>query len=201
MKIIKKNKKLVKQKPNLEDYQKTYQQFKWQDAEKELDWFEGKRLNAAYNAIDRNAINFRKNKVALYWEGSDGTKKNFTFADLSRFSSRFANVIKDLGVERGERVFFFLPRVPALYWGFLGVLKRGAIAGTLFAAFGPQALWDRLDNSDAKILVTTKELLKRVNKVRNKLPRLEKIILVDGESTIDGVYNLNKLMSLSLIHI
>ncbi|MBN1262993.1 MAG: acetate--CoA ligase [Candidatus Pacebacteria bacterium] len=192
--MIKKNKALLKKSPNLADYEKTYRSFAWSKVEKELDWFEGKRLNAAYNAIDRNATNFRKNKVAMYWEGNQGEKKKFTFAELAMLSSKFANVLKRLKIDRGERVFFFLPRIPELYWGFLGTLKRGAIAGTLFAAFGPQALLDRLDNSDARILVTNEALLPRVLEIASKLRYLEKIILVDGESRSKKILSLNRLM-------
>ncbi|MBM4401626.1 MAG: acetate--CoA ligase [Candidatus Cloacimonetes bacterium] len=178
-KIIRKTKDLLKVPPNLADYEKTYKSFSWNGAEAELDWFPGKRLNAAYNAVDRNAQNERKNKVALYWEGEDGTEIKYTFAELSALSSRFANVLKKLDISRGNRVFIFLPRVPELFISFLGILKMGGIAGTLFAAFGEQALLDRLDNSDAKILITNTELKKRVDKIKDKLSSLEKIILID----------------------
>ena len=178
-KTIKKSKKLIKVKPNLIDYQKTYQTFSWGKAEKEISWFKGKKLNAAYNAVDRNALGVRKNKIALYWHGAADQKKKFTFAELASLSNKFANVLKKLGVERGDRVFFFLPRIPELYYGFLGTLKTGAIAGTLFAAFGHQALYDRLENSAAKVLVTNKELYQRVKKIEKDLPELEKIVLVD----------------------
>ncbi len=180
--IIPKTKELLKIPPNLKDYDKTYKSFSWEDVESELSWFPGKRLNAAYNAVDRNAQNERKNKVALYWEGEDGTEIKYTFAEISALSNRFANVLRKQGVSRGDRVFIFLPRVPELFISFLGILKTGAIAGTLFAAFGEQALLDRLDNSDAKILITNSELKKRVDKIRNKLPNLEKIILIDEEN-------------------
>ncbi|PJE67633.1 acetate--CoA ligase [Candidatus Shapirobacteria bacterium CG10_big_fil_rev_8_21_14_0_10_40_9] len=166
-------------KPNLLDYEKTYKSFSWKKAESQLSWFPGKKLNAAYCAIDVNAKNFRKNKIALYWEGETGEKKKFTFSELSALSSQFGNLLKTLGIKRGDRVFFFLPRVPELFFGFLGTLKIGAIAGTLFSAFGPEALYDRLSNSQAKILVTNKILKQRVEKIRRKLPELEKIILVE----------------------
>jgi len=186
-KIIKKTSKILKFQPNLIDYQKTSRSFSWSEAEKELSWFPGKKLNAAYNALERNARGPRKNKIALYWHGRQGERKKYTFAELSTLSSRFANVLKKLGVKRGDRVFFFLPRIPELYFGFLGVLKTGAIAGTLFAAFGPQALEDRLKNSGARFLVTNRELYQRVKKIEKNLPELEKVILVDG--------NLPRLMS------
>jgi len=178
-KLIKKPKSSFKIPPNLEDYEETYKKFSWAQAEKELEWFSGKHLNAAYNAIDRNAKNFRKNKIALYWLGENGESQKFTFAEMSELSNQFANLLKSLGIVKGDRVFFFLPRIPQLFYGFLGTLKTGAVAGTLFSAFGPQALFDRLENSGAKILVTNKELKKRVDEVKNKLGRLEKIILAE----------------------
>jgi len=183
--IIKKTKSRSNSPPNLEDYEKTYKKFLWKDVVSEVEWFPQKKINAAHNAVDRNALNWRKNKVALYWEGKDGEEMKFTFLELSLLSNQFANVLKKLGVDRGDRVFFFLPRIPEFYFGFLGALKLGAIAGTLFAAFGPNALLDRLGNSQAKVLVTNKELLTRVNEVRSKLPNLKHIILVDGEKRWD----------------
>ncbi|MFC1726957.1 acetate--CoA ligase [Patescibacteria group bacterium] len=178
--LIKKTKKYLLRKPNLVDYQKTYRSFSWKKAEKNLDWFPQSRLNAAHNAIDRHIEGPRKNKVALYWEGQDGQKKKFTFFELYKLSNQFANLLKKQGIKKGERVFFFLPRVPELYFGFLGTLKTGAIAGTMFSAFGPKALFDRLENSDAKFLVTNKKLYPRVEKIASKLPNLKKVILVEN---------------------
>lgn len=178
-KVISKPASYFKTPPNLLNYEKAYRTFTWKRAEKELSWFAGKKINAASCSIDTNARNFRKNKICLYWEGEAGEKKKFTFAELSALSSQFANLLKRFGVGRGERVFFFLPRIPELYFGFLGTLKIGAIAGTLFSAFGSQALFDRLSNSQAKILVTNQNLKDRVDKIRRKLPNLEKIILAE----------------------
>ena len=193
-KIISLKQKRLKTKPNLVDYEKTYPCFEWQEAEKELDWFPQKKLNAAYNAIDRQAKGSRKNKVALYWEGEDGEKEKYTFAELNQLSNKFGNVLKKLGVKRGERVFFFLPRVPELYLGFLGTLKIGAIAGTLFSAFGHQALLDRLKNSGAKVVVTNKELYQRVVKIEKQLPELEKVLLIDAEANKKGKFGLSELI-------
>jgi acetyl-CoA synthetase len=178
-KIIRKPADYFRVKPNLTDYEKAYRTFSWSQVEKELDWFAGKRLNAAYNAVDRHALTFRKNKIALYWEGEGGQREKFTFAELAVLSNQFAHLLKDSGIKKGERVFFFLPRIPALYFGFLGALKVGAIAGTLFSAFGPKALEDRLSNSDAEILVTTASLAQRVRGIRSKLKNLKEVILVE----------------------
>lgn len=166
--------------PNLEDYDSTYRTFRWKSVKKELDWFDGK-LNAAYNAVDRHTFTWRKNKIALYWEDEIGNQKKYTFEELAVLSNKFANILKDFGVERGDRVFIFLPRVPELYIAFLGIVKIGAIAGTLFSAFQEKALTDRLENSGAKIVITNKELKTRIDKVRKSLPELKHLITVDTE--------------------
>ena len=176
--IYRKTAKDSKVLPNLHNYEAVYRSFDWKSARSQLDWFDGK-INAAYNAVDRHTHTWRKNKVALYWEGEDETTKKFTFEELTVFSNKIGNVLKDFGVERGDRVFLFLPRIPELFFSFLGILKVGAIAGTLFSAFQEQALLDRLDNSDAKVLITTSELKPRVDKIRRKLKRLEHVLTVD----------------------
>lgn len=165
---------------NLDDYDRVYRSFDWKQARKEIDWFDGVKMNAAYNAIDRHTQTWRKNKIALYWEDEDGSTKQFTFEQLSLLSNKMGNILKDFGVTRGQRVFIFLPRVPELYISFLGILKIGAIAGTLFSAFQEQALADRLGNSDAEVVITNSELKKRIDKVRSKLPALKHIITIDS---------------------
>ncbi|PIU43337.1 MAG: acetate--CoA ligase, partial [Candidatus Nealsonbacteria bacterium CG07_land_8_20_14_0_80_40_10] len=139
------------------------------------------RINAAYNAIDRHVKTARKNKVALYWENEAGDKKEYSFWQLSALSNKFANLLKKYDVQKGERVFIFLPRIPELYTSFLGILKTGAIAGTMFQAFGPSGLFDRLSISGARFLMTNREMSARVYKIKDKLPRLEKIIIVDDK--------------------
>ena len=165
--------------PNLPDYEKAVRTFSWAKAREEVAFLNGK-LNAAHSAIDRNAQNFRKNKIALYWQGEANEKERYTFLDLFKISNQFANLLHALEIGQQERVFIFLPRVPQLYYAFLGTLKRGAIAGTMFSAFGPQAIEDRLGNSAAKLLLTNTELLPRVLKVLKNLPELTTILLTDG---------------------
>ncbi len=173
--------------PNLHDYDEAYRSFDWNTAKKELDWFDGTKLNAAYNAIDRHRETWRKNKVALYWEDEDGTAKQYTFEQLSRLTNKMGNILKDFGVSRGERVFIFLPRVPELYISFLGALKVGAIASTLFSAFQEQALADRLSNSDAEVVITNTDLKPRIDKVCRKLANLKHIITVDSNDFIKSM--------------
>jgi acetyl-CoA synthetase len=187
MKFIRKK---LKSKPNLPDYKKAARKFKWKDHYKEIDFFSG-RLNAAYNAVDRHDV---PNKVALYWIG-DKEERKYTFRQMQNLSNKFANVLKKLSVKKGDRVFIFLPRVPELYISFLGILKTGAIAGTLFAAFGPKALKDRLENSSAKVLITDSHLRKRINEIRKDLPDLKKIIVIDKPKKGDVDYKREMAMA------
>ncbi len=165
---------------NLSDYNEVRKNFSWTLARKELDWIDGK-INAAYNAIDRHTHTWRKNKIALYWEDEEGNERKFTFDELAIASNKSGNILKDFGIDRGDRVFIFLPRVPELFISFLGILKIGAIAGTLFSAFQEQALADRLGNSDATIVITNSELKPRIDKIRRKLPSLKHILCIDTE--------------------
>lgn len=164
---------------NLLDYEKTYKEFHWENHKKDLAFFENGKFNAAYNAIDRHLTTSKKNKIALYFYGVN-KKEQFTFEQLSQLSNKSANLLKSKGIKRGDRVFIFLPRVPELYINFLGILKTGAIAGTLFSAFQEQALFDRLQNSGAKILITNQELSTRIINVKSKLKNLKHVLIVDS---------------------
>ncbi len=175
-------KKNLKIKPNLSEYDAVYSSFKEKTYESEIDFWNGK-INAAHNAIDRHCSTWRKNKVALFWEGDNETKQ-YTFEELKQETNMFANLLKSLDIKKGDRVFIFLPRIPELYISFIGIIKTGAIAGTMFSAFGPDAIKDRLKDSGASMLITTTELKKRVDMVRNELPELKHIILTDAEKPL-----------------
>jgi len=173
------HKENLKMAPNLEDYTATSKYFTYDRYIDELVWFDHDKINAAYNAITKNALGDRKNKIAMYWEGENGESRKYTFLEMEEASNQIANYLKSLGVSKGDRVFIFLPRVPELYMAFIAILKIGAVAGTMFSAFGPQALYDRLDQSQAKILITTSELAKRLSTVKKNLPHLKRILLTD----------------------
>lgn len=136
-----------------------------------------------------NAADYKRNddkKTALFWEGENGVKKALTFEEIRILSNKFANFIKKRDVKKGDRIFFFLPRIPLVYFGFLGVLKLGAIGGNLFAAFGTDALQERLSNSEAKVLITNRELYPRVQAVEKNLPRLKVILAEDIEQQLEA---------------
>lgn len=182
-KIIKKDLKKLKLAPNLLDYEKTYKTFTWKKAEEELiNLFDDGTLNIAYNCIDRHAKGKNKNKTALLFTGAKGEKERYTFEDMRIATNKFANVLANIGIKKGDRVFIFLPPIPERYVAFLGILKMGAIAGTLFSEFQEMALLDRLKDSGAKIVVTNLALLPRLEKIWKEIPDLEKIIIVDRGS-------------------
>lgn len=153
----------------------------WEEKEKEIAWLPNGALNAAYNALDKNIKNGNETKTALIYESEEGNVCSFTFKELFEQANKYANLLKRYGILKGDRVFIFLPRIPELYISFLGILKTGSIAGSMFSAFGESALKDRLENSGAKILLTTKELLNRVDVIRKDLPELKQVFVVDSE--------------------
>ncbi len=153
----------------------------WEIHKNEIAWFSDGTLNAAHNSLDKHLGTPIENKIALIHEDDNCATSTYTFLHLIKLSNKVANILKEYGINKGDRVFIFLPRIPELYFCFLGILRTGAIAGTLFSAFQESALKDRLEDSGARIIFTTKELSERVFSVKNKLPSLEKIIVVDSE--------------------
>ncbi|MDP2727870.1 MAG: AMP-binding protein, partial [Dehalococcoidia bacterium] len=167
--------------PNLRDYEAAYQEFQWEPMQGGPAGLPGGGLNMAFESIDRHCLTWRKNKVALYWVGKDGTTEKYTFQELKYLTSRFANVLRGLGLQKGDRVFIFLGRIPELYVAAFGALKAGAVIGPLFSAFGPEAVRDRLQDSGATFLVTSPDLKERVEQIRSELPELKHIIVVDRD--------------------
>lgn len=163
----------------LQDYDQTARDFKWSDAEKEFSWHETGLINIAHEAVDRHANSYRKNKVALFYKDAS-RKEAYTYNELKRMSNKAANVLTNHStLEKGDRIFVFMPRSPELYFAILGALKMGTIVGPLFEAFMEGAVYDRLSDSEAKAIVTTPDLLDRIPVY--KLPHLKTIFLV-GEN-------------------
>ncbi|EJR51188.1 acetyl-coenzyme A synthetase [Bacillus cereus VD107] len=174
---------VIKGENNLPNYEEAYANFNWEEVNKNFTWNETGRVNMAYEAIDKHAKSDRKNKVALYYQ--DGSRKEkYTFKEMKDFSNKAGNVLKNYGdVEKGDRVFIFMPRSPELYFALLGAVKLGAIVGPLFEAFMEGAVRDRLEDSEAKVLITTPELLERIP--LNDLPALKTVFLV-GDNVEEG---------------
>ena len=178
---------------HLSDYEALYSTFHWEDVHKEFDWSTTGKVNMAHEAIDRHLTRGRRNKLALIYTDKEHTAR-FTFEDLSLQSNRFANVLRKLGVGKGDRVFVFLGRRPELYIAILGIIKVGAIPSPLFEAFMEDAVRDRMANAEAVALVTSPALVERVPQY--DLPALKHIILVGASSSdlSEGQYSYEALM-------
>lgn len=119
-------------------------------------------------------------KPAMRWIDPLGNGSDYTFADLDNESNRFANILTALGIGKGDVFFIFVPKSPELFFAFLGCLKAQAICAPLFANFGEDALFDRLHDAGAAGLMTTKALYGKIARIRERLPTLRQVILVDG---------------------
>ena len=170
----------MKVQPNLH-LEDSYKNFDWEEMYRELDWLPGGGLNKAHEAIDRHANSDKKNKLALIWEGKNGEREDYTFGDLQLLTNQFANVLGSLGIEKGDRVFIFMDRLPELYVAFFGALKAGAVVGPLFSAFGPEPVKDRMQDSGAKVLVTQPDLRKKISEIIPELFDLQHILIVNKD--------------------
>ena len=134
-------------------------------------------------------------KVAMRWISAHQERQDYSFADLDAESSRFANVLAGLGFGQGDVLFTFLPKLPEQFFAVLGSLKMQMVTGTLFANFGEEALLDRLGDAGAKVLVTKKSFLKKIGRIRDQLPELHCLIVVDlDEHLAEDVLSYSKLI-------
>ena len=117
-------------------------------------WFVGGKLNACHNAVDRHIAAGRGAKVAYHWEGEPGDTRTITYADLHDEVQRFANVLKSLGVVRGDRVAIYMPMIPELPVAMLACARIGAAHSVVFGGFSPDALIDRINDAACKVVVT-----------------------------------------------
>jgi len=188
--------------PNLPADGSAHRAFAWKEMRERLDGLPAGGLNLAHEAVDRHADGPLADRVALRWLSVGDEVRDFTYADLKRSSSRFANALERLGIERGERVFCLLGRVPSLYVAALGTLKRGAVFAPLFSAFGPEPVKQRIEIGDGRVLITTpRQYRRKIARIRGDLPGLKHVILVAGPDDpvpaelIDGdVHDLAELM-------
>ena len=156
----------------------------------------GNQFNIGHICTRRQCDAGLGDKVAMRWLSPTMERTDYTFHDLERESNRFANVLTGLGFTTGEVFFTFLPKMTEQFFSFLGTLKTQVICGTLFANFGEEALLDRLGDSRAKGIITKKHFLKKLNRIRDRLPNLKYIILVDtDEHGDDGVLSYLRLMT------
>jgi len=166
----------------LGDYEQARKAFSWDQARNELAGLpDGGGINIAHEALDRHVCEGRGDRVALRWLAREGGTGDFSYADLAELSNRFASALNDLGVQRGERVFTLLGRVPALYVAAFGTWKHRAVLCPLFSAFGPEPIAARMAIAEPTVLVTSAQLFRRkIVPILGQLPCLRHVILVDG---------------------
>jgi len=186
-------------KSNLIDYPQSYAAFDWQKTHTlPLKGLPGGGINIAYEALDSHLQDGSADKLALRWVGKQNQIIDFSYADLSAQSSRFASVLDLLGIKFGARVYSLLGRVPELYIAALGTLKSGCVFTPLFSAFGPEPIRSRMEIGEANVLITTTSLYrKKIAHWHRELPYLKTILLIDDveQPELDaGCYDLSILM-------
>src|SRR6202789_880313 len=117
-------------------------------------WFEDGKINASYNCVDRHVDAGNGDRVAYYWHGEEGEERQVTYADLHRDVQRFANALKDLGIEKGDIVGIYLPMIPEVAVAMLACARIGAIHNVVFGGFSPESVRERMEFSEAKALIT-----------------------------------------------
>src|SRR6266568_1243167 len=150
-------------------------------------WFIGGKLNVAYNCIDRHIDTPRRNKAALIWEGEPGDRRTLTYWDLYVEVQKFSNVMKKLGVKRGDRVAIYLPMIPEAAIAMLACTRIGAIHSVVFGGFSPESLRDRITDQKAKLLITADggyrrgqvvPLKRNADKALEDCPSIENVVVV-----------------------
>lgn len=153
----------------------------------ETKWFTGGKINASDNCLDRHLTTWRKNKAAIIWEGEPGDTRVLTYQDLHREVCKFANVLKKLGVNTGDRVTLYMPMIPELVIAMLACARIGATHSIIFGGFSADAVADRNNDAQAKLIVTAdgswrrgKEipLKQAVDQSLEKSPTVQRVVVV-----------------------
>jgi acetyl-CoA synthetase len=150
-------------------------------------WFVGGQTNIVLNALDRHVKTWRKNKLALIWEGEPGDKVTLSYLGLHREVNKFANVLRSMGVRKGDRVTIYMGRIPELPIAMLACAKVGAVHSVVYGGFSEQALADRIEDAQSRVLITsdgawlrgkTVDLKKMADEAIHRSPVVEHVIVV-----------------------
>lgn len=168
---------------NIGSYQKRLLDFDWSIAEKELEYHDGDIINIGWYCSDRICFQGKGDEIALYFENFTGKERKYTFNDIRLASNTIGTLLRNLEIQNGDRICLFMDRVPELYFSFLGILKIGAVAQPLFSAFGDESLYVRLEDAQTRAIITQSKYLPKIRRIRDKLPFLEYIIVLDHTKT------------------
>jgi len=158
-------------------------------------WFLGGTLNVSVNCVDRHIASGRRNKAALIWEGEPGDRRTLTYWDLYVETQRFANVLKKLGVKRGDRVAIYMPLIPEVAIAMLACTRIGAIHSVVFGGFSPESLRDRINDAQATLLITADAgyrrgsivpLKRNSDKALEECPSIEHVVVVQRRPGATG---------------
>ena len=150
-------------------------------------WFIGGKLNASVNCVDRHIRSARRNKAALIFEGEPGDRRTLTYWDLYVAVNQFGNVLRTLGVQKGDRVAIYLPLIPEVVIAMLACARIGAIHSVIFGGFSPESVRDRINDSQCKVLITADggyrrgaivPLKRNADKALEDTPSIEHVIVV-----------------------
>lgn len=150
-------------------------------------WFVGAKTNIVHNALDRHMKTWRRNKIALIWEGEPGDRRSFSYYRLWQEVGKFANVLRSMGVQKGDRVTIYMGRVPELPIAMLACAKIGAVHSVVYGGFSEQALADRIEDAQSRVLITADgawlrgkivELKKTADEAVHRSPVVEHMIVV-----------------------
>jgi acetyl-CoA synthetase len=182
--------------PCLLDYEAECTEDFWARARDELDRLPGGGLNIAHEAVDPHAVGPLADRLAFRFLSRNDQAHDVSYADLATLTNRFANVLRSLGVGKGDLVCTLAGRIPELYVAALGTLKNGSVFSPLFSAFGPDPIRTRLEIGGARVLLTTESLYRRkVAGIRSRLPELRHVILVsEGQAVLPGTEDYHRLM-------
>ncbi len=177
-------------------YKKWDKVWDWDFHKPYIKFFVNGQLNASYNCLDRHLTSATRNKAAIIWEGDDGNYRTFTYQQLSMEVNRFANVLKNNGVRKGDRVTIYLPMIPELVIAMLACARIGAIHSIVFGGFSPSALRDRIQDCQSSLVVTADNGLRgsklvplktNADEALKECPTVKKVIVVNraGKAALD----------------
>jgi acetyl-CoA synthetase len=158
-------------------------------------WFTGGKLNVSVNCVDRHISSWRRNKAAFIWEGEPGDKRTLTYWDLYVEVQKFSNVLKKLGVKKGDRVAIYMPLIPEVAIAMLACTRIGAIHSVVFGGFSPESLRDRINDSECKVLITADggyrrgavvPLKRNADKAIEETPSIKHVVVVQRRPGAGG---------------